>query len=262
MTVYIELSLAENFCMDFCLLFAAKAASKNTAGYFRLAAASALGACFAVVFPTFCVDGVLSVIIKIAAGAAMCAVAGKFTKFSGYIRFLLIFFALAFLLGGALLGVFSLADINYVQGGGFFISSVPVGIPLFCVLTLALAVRAAAKRFGKPPSKNSVICRIFVGQSQVSVPAFYDSGNRVFYSGSPVSVVPQNIANKLLDVARIKTFTEIHTVAGSRKMAVFTADKIEIDDGKQIKTIKGVKLGVSPNKISRAVLHPDLAEAN
>ncbi|MGN0814376.1 MAG: sigma-E processing peptidase SpoIIGA [Candidatus Coproplasma sp.] len=262
MTVYIELSLAENFCMDFCLLFAAKAVTKNPAGYFRVALASALGACFAVAFPLFNLNGALAITVKIAAGAALCAVAGRFSRVSGYLKFTAVFFVITFLTGGALLGIFSLADISYVQGGGMIISSVPVGIPVFCALALALAARSLAKKYSRPHTKTCVICRISVGQSCVSAPAFYDSGNRVFYRGSPVSVIPQSVAKKLTDISRIKTFTEIHTVAGSKKIAVFTADKIEIDDGKVTKTFTGAKLGVSPDRISRAVLHPDLAEAN
>ncbi|MGN0817657.1 MAG: sigma-E processing peptidase SpoIIGA [Candidatus Coproplasma sp.] len=261
MTVYVELSLAENFCTDFCLLFAAKAVTKNPAGYFRIAVAAAVGACFAVVFPLVPVNAALAQVIKVAFGAALCAVAGKFRRVSGYLKFAAAFFAFTFASGGALIAIFSLADIKYAQGGGFVISSVPVGIPIFCLLALSLGVRAIVSKFASCRSKISVICRISVGQSCVSAPAFFDSGNRVFYCGSPVSVVPASVAKKLIDVTRIKTFTEIHTVAGSKKIAVFTADKIEIDDGKQVKTFKGVKLGVSPNAISRAVLHPDLAEA-
>lgn len=262
MTVYIELSLAENFCMDFCLLFAAKAIAKNSAGYFRVALASALGACFAVVFPLFNLNGAIAVTVKIVAGAALCAVAGRFSRALGYLKFTAVFLCLTFLSGGALIGIFSLADISFVQDGGFIISSVPVGIPLFCVLALALAARRLAKKYSRTHAKTCVICRISLGQSSVSAPAFYDSGNRVFYCGSPVSVIPQSVAKKLTDISRIKTFTEVHTVAGSKKIAVFTADKIEIDDGKVTKTVTGVKLGVSPDRISRAVLHPDLAEAN
>ncbi|MDE7330458.1 MAG: sigma-E processing peptidase SpoIIGA, partial [Clostridia bacterium] len=51
MQVYIELAVLENFCMDFTLLYSAKLASKNSAHILRIALGSALGACFAVVFP-------------------------------------------------------------------------------------------------------------------------------------------------------------------------------------------------------------------
>ena len=43
-------------------------------------------------------------------------------------------------------------------------------------------------------------------------------------------------------------------------MQVFTADKIEINFGEKSDTFKNVKIGVSPQKINCAVLHPDLLE--
>ena len=43
-------------------------------------------------------------------------------------------------------------------------------------------------------------------------------------------------------------------------MKVFTADRIEIDFGGRVREIKAVKVGISPNAISRAVLHCDLLE--
>lgn len=262
MQVYIELSLAENFCMDFCLLYAAKAITKNRAGIFRLCISAALGACFAVAFPLIPLSGWLTVTVKLLAGVALCAAAGRYSRFTGFVKFTAVFFALSFALGGALTGLFSLADISYLEGGGFVISSVPVGIPLFCVLALALTVKAVARKIASSHVKTGVTCRIYAGQSCVCVAGFYDSGNSIYHFGSPVSVIPKPLAEKLVDVRRIKTFTVIHTVAGSKKMAVITADKIEIDDGKAVKTINNVKLGVSPNAIYRAVLHPDLAEDN
>lgn len=262
MQVYIELSLAENFCMDYFLLYSAKAITKNRCGVFRLTTASIFGACFAVVFPLIPLPGWAAIIIKIIAGLALCAAAGKFSRLAGYVKFSAVFFALTFALGGALIGIFALADISYESGGAFLISSTPVGIPLFFALMLALSVRAAARKILSAKCKNAVSCRIYAGQSCVNVSGFFDSGNKVYHLGSPVSVIPAKIAEKLTDVQRIKTFAEIHTVAGSRKIAIFTADKMEIDDGKEVKTIKNVKLGISPNPINRAVLHPDLAEDN
>ncbi len=75
-----------------------------------------------------------------------------------------------------------------------------------------------------------------------------------------MSVIPEAVAAKLTDESRIKDGVKIHTVAGSKVMKVFTADRIEIDFGGRVREIKAVKVGISPNAISRAVLHCDLLE--
>lgn len=261
MEVYVEYALAENFCMDFCLLYAAKSAVKNRAGLWRISMASAVGACFAVVFPLFSLGGVAAVCIKIISGLLLCLVAGRYSGVRGYIKFSAAFLLLTFILGGGLIAVFSLADISYSSGGGVIISSVPVGIPLFFALCLIIAVRKIFAKFIKTNAKITVICRIYAGQSQISLPAFFDSGNKVYRMGAPVSVLPRSYAEKLLDVNGIKSFVNVHTVAGEKKLPVFTADKIEIDYGEKVITLRGVAFCVSDGADARAVLHPDLAEA-
>lgn len=261
MQVYVEYALVENFCMDFCLLVAAKAASKNPAKYGRIAAASVLGACFAVAYPLFGISGAAGIAVKIASGGAMCAVAGKFQSFKGYLKFTALFTAATFLLGGALIALFSLAGVSYKQGGGYVLSSVPVGIPLFAALVLALVIIRVRRKF--VGNKNvCAYCKIYFKDKSAVCSAFYDSGNKVYLSGAPVSIVPKYIAGKLTDGEGIKTFAEIHTVAGKSKIPVFTAEKIEIDDGKSKITRHNVALGISPRHINKIVLHPDLSEVN
>lgn len=262
MEVYIEYALAENFCMDFCLLYAAKVASKNRAGVLRIGFSSVLGACFAVLFPLFGLSGWLATSIKVLAGAALCLVAGKFSGVKDYLKFKAVFTALTFALGGALIAVFSLANVGYSAEGGVVISSVPVGIPLFCALALIIAVRKIAKKFVSEHSKVRVVCRIYAGQNAVSIPAFFDSGNSVYHLGEPVSVLPMECADKLVDVGRIKTFVTVHTVAGNKKLPAFTADKVEINYGEKVISLRGVMFCVADFAKDRAVLHPDLAEAD
>lgn len=257
MEVYIELAIAENFCMDFTLLYAAKVASGNRAGIKRIALASAFGACFAVVMPLFGLNAALSVVVKVVAGLLMCLVAGRFASFLGYLKFSGIFLAVCALTGGALIGIFSLAGVDYAEGGGYVLSSVPIGIPLFFALVSLVGARRLYAKL-KRSDCAEVLCRIFNGENFVELKGFYDSGNKVYAGGEPVSVIPESAARKITDLSRINGGVKIHTVTGSRLMPVFTADRIEIERNGNIRELKGVKVGVSPSAIDRAVLHPDL----
>ena len=258
MQVYVELALLENFCMDFTLLFCAKVASKNGAHLFRLIIASVFGACFAVVFPLFKLGGVLSVIIKIFSGLIICAVAGKFTSFKAYIKLTAGFLAFTALLGGALIGIFSLAGISYSADTGYILSSIPIGIPLFGALMLIIFARTLAKKL-KRADKTEVYCTVYQGDKSVSISGFFDSGNSVYHLGQPVSIIPLREAKKIIDDRRIKSTVKIHTVAESKNLKVFTADKLEIRKGEKVKTFKGVKIAVTENA-DRAILHPDYME--
>ena len=260
MQVFVEFALAENFCMDFTLLYCAKLVTKNTAGIFKIAIASALGACFAVVFPLFNLGGVWAIIIKIISGLAICGIAGKFKSFKAYFKMTAAFLGFTFVLGGALIAVFSLTGSSYSAGQGYILSSVPIGIPAFGALILIIGARKLGARL-KKIDKTEVTCKIYSGEKSVQLSGFFDSGNKVYHLGQPVSVIPLKDALKIVDESRIKESVKIHTVAGSKKLKIFTADKIEIYSGDKVSVVEKVKIGISPRALGGAVLHPDISEA-
>ena len=259
MQVYAELAVIENFCMDFTLLYAAKTAVKNRAGAGRIALSAAFGALFAVVFPLFKTGAVLAVIIKILSGILLCFIAAKIDGIKSFIKFTGAFLIFSALLAGLLLGLFNLTGWSYETGEGFLISSVPIGIPMLLSLFIIIGAKRLAARL-KKTHKNDVICRIYAGQLLAEVKGFFDSGNKVYLKGSPVCVVPEEVAIKLSEKVRINESVKIHTVAGSKIMNVFTCDRLEVDFGESVKNYKDVKIGVSPQKINMAVLHCDLLE--
>ncbi len=258
MQVYVELALLENFCMDFTLLYCAKLVAKNRAHILRLVVASAFGACFAVVFPLFRLHTALSVIIKILSGLIICLFAGKFRSFKAYVKLTALFLAFTFVLGGALIAVFSLAGISYQADSGYILSSIPIGIPLFCALLLIIGARKISAKL-KRTDNTEVACTIAKGGKEVSLNGFFDSGNKVYYLGQPVCVIPLSIASKIIDETCIETCVKIHTVAESKKLKVFTADKLEIIRGEDKKIHTGVKIAITPLS-DRAILHPDFLE--
>ena len=261
MQVIAEYALVENFCMDFALLYCAKAVTKNTCGFRRIAVAAVLGACFAVVYPLFNLNTAWGLAVKIASGGAICAIAGKYTRIIGYIKFTAVFTAVTFVLGGALIALFSLTGASYESGGGYLLSSVPVGIPLFCALVLGIIIRRVAKKLSNRVG-GEFSCTVSFAGKTASCAGFYDSGNKVYCGGKPVSIIPKEVAKELIDIEGIKTFVDIHTVAGKGKIAVFSVDKLILRDGKSERELRGVSFGVSPQRIKKIVLHSDLSEVN
>jgi len=245
--------------MDFTLLYAAKAATKNPARHFKIAVSAALGACFAVIFPLLGFSGGLTLFIKIFAGGLLCLAGGRFESAKGYFKFLAAFFICSFIVGGGCFALFSLFNISFAAGEGFIISSAPVGIPLFFALLLCVIISKAAKKFKR--SGGEAVCKIYTKRGCACVKGFYDSGNNVYREGAPVTIIPKSVAEKLVECDGIKTFVDIHTVSGSARLPVFTAEKIIIDDGTTKIERRKVELGISARHICRAVIHPDLAEA-
>lgn len=245
--------------MDYTLLYCAKLASRNGAGWRRTGLGAAAGACFAVLAPLMPVNGWLAAAIKAAAGISICLLACKIMSFRGFLKYSAFFFVFSAVLAGALYGIFSLSGLPYSEGNGYILANVPVGIPMFGAL-IAVAAARAIKKSRTRAAKNTVLCRITAGGRTAETYGFFDSGNNVYIKGEPVSVLPEKTAEKLTDLARITESIKIHTVAGSRKIKVFTADSLEVDIGGNVKVYKKVKMGVSAARIDCAVLHPDIME--
>ncbi len=259
MQVYIELAVLENFCMDFTLLYSARVATKNPTPFWQISIAAVLGAAFAVAFPLFKLGAVWAVTVKVASGFLICLAAGRFKGIKSYLKFSFAFLIFTALLGGAMIGVFSLAGLDYAAGEGFILSKIPIGIPLFGALLIIIGAKKLAARL-KKSVKDTVTMRLFVGGECAEVKGFFDSGNKVYCRGAPVSIIPKEVAEKIVDESCIKDGVKIHTVAGSKIIKIFTADKIEIDFGEKKNNYSKVKIGISPQRINTAVLHPDLLE--
>ena len=179
--------------MDFTLLYAAKVAVKNPVPFWRILIAAVLGAAFAVVFPLFKLGAVWSVVVKIASGFLICLVAGKFKGIKSYLKFSFAFLIFTAILGGALIGIFSLAGLDFAAGEGFILSKIPIGIPLFGALLIIIGAKKLASRL-KKGSKEVVTVRFFVGDECAEAKGFFDSGNKVYCRGAPVSIIPKEVA--------------------------------------------------------------------
>jgi stage II sporulation protein GA (sporulation sigma-E factor processing peptidase) len=259
MQVYIELALIENFCIDFTLLACTKIICRNISSYFRIIISAILGAGFAVLFPLISFGKILSIVIKLLAGVLMCLIGGWTGKIKSILVYILCFFVLCALLGGTLIFLFTLSGIEYESGYGYILSSVPIGIPMLFAFILFLVCKKLVKRL-KNVSCKFVTCHICAGEFSTDVKGFFDSGNNVYYFGQPISIIPPAVAYKIIDKSRIKDSVKIHTVAGSRKIDVFTCDSLEIKNGDKITVYKGVRLGIGGDELQQAILHPDLLE--
>ena len=256
MQVYVEFALLENFCMDFCLLYGAKLLSRNATKTSRLILPSVVGAIIAVIFPLLNLNGIFSFALKTCSAFAICACLKNFNSVKAYFSFCAIFIILTFLLGGALIAVFSLVGVEYAQGRGYIISSVPIGIPLFFALALILACRVLAKKYKPKASDITLTLTITNKKLKVKERGFFDSGNNVYYRGCPVVVVPYCVAEQVVDVDKVKGKITVHTVAGAKVLPVFFVDEILIEHSQKTSKFSSVAVAVGES-LNGAIVHTD-----
>ncbi len=243
-----EYAAAENFTIDFTLLYLSFMTLKLKPKKRLIALSSLAGTLFAIVFPLFKLNGAISVILKLLAGALMAVISLKTGSFKRYLSVTLVFYAYTFLLGGALFSLYFFFGTELI-GENYLISRLPVGAVLcgaallfFFVHILIRVVYARVKL-----SKTLCDCDISYGGNTLRVKALMDSGNLLTVNGRAVSLISLASALSLSEELLFKAneCAEVNTVSGKSKILLFQADEIKIYLGDKVNRIEGAVLGIS-----------------
>lgn len=190
MNVYIEYVILDNLVIDCLILFAACKTLKLTFKWWRVAIGGFLGAAGAVA--SVFVNGLWLYVIKGATLIVMCVVTiGVGKKLFWHI---LLTVAYTFVLGGAIVGLFNLFNIDYVQDGSFY----QLNVPLFVyVIAIALAVFLCYSIVTYVKNLRRLVpyltkVRIALGEKNYNITGFCDSGNTLTHQGLPVCFVTRS----------------------------------------------------------------------
>ncbi len=247
MVVYVELAFLENFLLDGLLLYLAVRCARLKPGYLWIAAAAAVGAAEAIVFPLLPLPVWAAYLLKGLGGALLVVIAVRGRRLRPYLIAGAAFFFLTFALGGLLTAVDSFFGVEYEEGRGFLVERAPVGLIFGGAGLFAVAVIQGAKalyRYRKV-KRNLLSCTLRVGEKQVLWTGYADSGNNLFYRGNPVCVTSAAaifalFGKKVKEEGRMT----VGTVNGERTSPVFVCDRMEIRCERELITRENVYLTV------------------
>lgn len=231
MTVYLEYAFAENALLDGALLYLSARCAHAETGKLRLAAAAAVGGGEALLIPLLPLPTWCLYPVKLLGGLLLVLIAVKGTR-----KTLLFasgaFFALTFALGGLLVAVYSFCGVPYLEEGGYFVESAPVGLVLGAGGCLLLLGRAAAARLYRYIGLRRSLfpCRLCAGGKTCRCRGLADSGNALFFRGKPVCMVSALTALALFGGAPPVGRMRYSTAAGSRDSPVFACERLSVAD--------------------------------
>lgn len=258
MTVYIEYVLIDNFVIDFFLLSAAfSITGKKDKGIKRILAAIS-GAVFALVYPLITDLGFLTVILKIVMGLIVVFSAAKYNSLKEYYVNCVVFFALTFSVGGAVIGVFSLLGLDYNGETAIAFSVIPVYL-------IIRAIKGVVKYFftRAEEESNAYECEITLNENTVKLKGFMDTGNSVYDGDSPVVICNKKTALKIMGKSfpRIK-YIPIKTATGESKVLSFKSDEFKIFISGQANIFRNITVAAVKNAGVGydLILHPALKE--
>ncbi len=261
MVVYLEEAIIENFCIDFSLLYCSLKLTRHKIAKFRLVLSALFGAVYAVGMSMAQLPVALQKIIDFLFGIILCLVANKNTAFKNNIIFILVFYAVTFLYGGALTFLCNYCDIPLTEGHGYVVENLPVGgvlavVFFFTFFLVSYSAKLCRRKLEMPFTYR---CALLFADGERELTGFLDTGNRLYDGVSPVAIVALSTLAKMTDIRKID-FRKIpvHTVNGSSEMSVFSLDALVIYCKDKPNIIKNVTVGVTDRTVSdrEIILHP------
>lgn len=203
MTVYVDIVLLENICMNYIILFGTAYIIKIKIKHIRIILASLLGAIYAVLSYTEIVPIYTSLPIKIVLSICMVYIAFTPKKIKGLIKELVVFYLVSFALGGcafALLYIVRPQDI-FIHNG-VYIGTYPLKIALLGGIVGFIITYIAFKIVKSRVSKNEIIYKAIINieEKNIEINVLLDTGNMLkdAISGDAVIVIERNKLKKIV----------------------------------------------------------------
>lgn len=196
MTVYIDIVLLENVCMNYIILFATGYIIKLKIKHLRIFVSSLIGAIYAVlaysgIFPLY-----TNISVKIILSICMIYIAYFPKKIKGLVKELVIFYLVSFVLGGCAFALLYLIKPQEILvRDGVFIGTYPIKIVLMGGL-LGFAITYIAFRVVKNKMNRSELIydlKIELEGEEVTTKVLLDTGNML---RDPISNMPVILIEK------------------------------------------------------------------
>lgn len=243
MKVCIEYVILDNLIMNYLLLKETSIILKVKFKKVRLLSASIIGVIGAVIFPLLQIKREYSFLLKILLGLLIVFVAVKHFSLNGYLKYFNVFLLFTFLIGGAVIGVFYLMNVD-ISKYSSNPSVLPVGVSVGLAYIVAITVKSIAKKSvnGLITDKYRYKCIINSGQASIRVQGYFDSGNMLvdWKTGLPIVLCKRSVIQKILkEGGKISSprKTEISTVSSYKSIDLYEIDSMLIKREKDDKKV-------------------------
>lgn len=299
MTIYIDVVLIENLCMNYIILFATGYILKIKLNHIKLIIAALIGGIYSILAYAQILEIYSNIIMKIILSIVMVYISYKPASFKLLIKQLILFYLTSFVFGGTALALlYFIKPQDILIKDGIFIGTYPIKIALLGGIVGFVIVVIAFKLVKYKLSKKDMFCEleIFFNDKQVKSKAMIDTGNML---KDPISRLPVIVVEKdiLYDVIPYQILDNLEKITGGEvnseiykeenveyisKFRVipfsslgrqnglllgFKADKIIINIDENEQEIKNIIIGIYDKKLSRndkynALLGLDVLENN
>ena len=190
MTIYIDVLFLENLILNSIILYATSIISKVKIKHARIFIASSLGAIYVVIYYIFKIKMYTNIVAKLLLAISMVYIVFKPDKLKDLFKFVILFFLVSFVFGGASLGVIYMVNSNNItiQGGRilgkYTIKTILLGI-IIAFFVSTLSFKLVKTKF----TKKDMFCDIIINLNgkEIKTKAMIDTGNLL---KEPITNIP------------------------------------------------------------------------
>lgn len=196
MTIYLDVILLENICMNYIILFATGLVVKAKIKQIRLVLSSLLGGIYAVLSFAPVIEIYSNFIMKIILSITMVYIAFYPKKLKLLLKQLILFYLVSFAFGGcAFCLLYFIKPEDILMRNGYLTGTYPIKIALLGGIVGFIIVNIAFKLVKVRLSKKDMFCEIeiYFNQRSVAIKAMIDTGNLL---KDPISGMPVIVAEK------------------------------------------------------------------
>ena len=283
MTIYLDVVLIENLCMNYIILFATGYLLKKKMNHIRLILSGLLGGIYSILAYIGVLEIYSNFILKIILSIVMVYLAYNAKNIKELSKELIFFYLASFVFGGCAFALlYFIKPQEILMKNGTYIGTYPLKVAILGGLLgftiTVIAFRVKKRRISKKDMYSEIT--IYFNEKSIKVIALLDTGNMLKdpITRMPVVVVekeiledilPDTILNNLNKIIggdvpkevyedenleyitkfRVIPFSSIGKTNGM--LLGFKANKIEIKDEENSEIIKNVIIGIYENKLSK-----------
>lgn len=214
MTIYLDIILLENICMNYIILFATGLTCKARIRQTRIIISSLLGGIYAILTFIPILEIYKNFILKIIISIIMVYIAFNAKNIKILIKQLILFYLVSFAFGGcAFCLLYFVKPQDILVRNGYLTGTYPIKIALLGGIVGFVIVNIAFKLVKGKISKKDMFCEIeiFFKEKSVQIKAMIDTGNLLKdpISGIPVIVVESVMLEKIIPKGIINNLNKI-----------------------------------------------------
>ena len=252
MTIYIEMVLIENVCMNFIILFAVGKINKSKIKIIKIGIASLIGSIYSIFSVLVINNIVLNSLCKIFLSISLVYISFNSKNIKQLLKQILIFYMVTFAFGGlafALLYFLRPADI--VMKNGILIGYYPIKIIILSAIIGFLITTTSFKIIRGKLNKKNICCEVeieFEGKSK-TIKVLIDTGNML---KDPITKIPVIVIEKteLEDIITDKILKNTEEIISGKVENLEYITKLKIIPFTSLGKANGMLLGFKVDKIT------------